>query len=58
VIPATLDNVTQGELTRYVNNYKTLNLITTALSRNLYDWVAHLETAHDIAVPNFLSETW
>jgi hypothetical protein len=48
VIPATLDNVTQGELQRYENNYKTLNLITTALGRNVYDCVAHLETAHDV----------
>jgi hypothetical protein len=48
VIPATLDNVTQGELTRYKNNYKALNLITTALGRNVYDSVSHLETAHDI----------
>jgi hypothetical protein len=32
----------------YENNYKTLNLITTALGRNVYDRVAHLETAHDI----------
>jgi hypothetical protein len=48
VIPATLNNVTQGELQRYENNYKSLNLITTALGRNVYDRVAHLETAHDI----------
>jgi hypothetical protein len=48
VIPATLDNATQGELQRYENNYKALNLITTALDRNVYDRVAHLETAHDI----------
>jgi hypothetical protein len=48
VIPATLDNVTQGELQRYENNYKALNLITTALCRNVYDRVAHLETAHDV----------
>jgi hypothetical protein len=48
VIPATLDNVTQGELQRYGNNYMTLNLITTALVRNVYDRVSHLETAHDI----------
>jgi hypothetical protein len=41
-IPATLDNVTQGELQRYENNYKTLNLITTTLGRNVYDRVAHL----------------
>jgi hypothetical protein len=48
VIPATLDNVTQGELQRYENNYKALNLITTALGRNVYDCVAHLKTAHDV----------
>jgi hypothetical protein len=48
VIPATLDNATQDELQRYENNYKTLNLITTALDRNVYDRVAHLETAHDV----------
>jgi hypothetical protein len=48
VIPATLDNATQGELQRYENNYKTLNLIATALDRNVYDRVAHLETAHDV----------
>jgi hypothetical protein len=35
VIPDTLDHVTQGELQRYENNYKTLNLITTALGRNV-----------------------
>jgi hypothetical protein len=44
----TLDNATQGELQRYENNYKALNLITTALDRNVYNRVAHLETAHDI----------
>jgi hypothetical protein len=32
----------------YENNYKTLNLITTALGRNVYDRVAHIETAHDV----------
>jgi hypothetical protein len=47
VIPATLDNVTQGELQRYENNYKALNLITTALGRNVYDRVTHLEIAYD-----------
>jgi hypothetical protein len=48
VILDTLDHATQGELQRYENNYKTLNLITTALGRNVYDMVSHLETAHDI----------
>jgi predicted glycosyl hydrolase (DUF1957 family) len=48
VISDTLDHATQGELQRYENNYKTLNLITTALGRNVYDMVAHLETAHDV----------
>jgi hypothetical protein len=48
VIPATLDNVTQGELQRYEKNYKALNLITTALGRNVYDRVAHQEIAHDV----------
>jgi hypothetical protein len=48
VIPATLDHVTQGELQRYENNYKALNLITTALGRKVYDRVSHLETAHDV----------
>jgi hypothetical protein len=43
-----LDNATQGELTRYENNYKALNLITSALGRNVYDRVAHLKTAHDV----------
>ena len=48
VIPATLDNATQGEVPKYENNYKALNVITTALGRNVYDRVAHLETAHDV----------
>jgi hypothetical protein len=48
VIPDTLNNVTRGELQRYENNYKALNLITTALGRNVYDRVAHQETAHDV----------
>jgi hypothetical protein len=48
VIPATLDNATQGELQRYENKYKALNLITTVLGRNVYDRVGHLKTAHDI----------
>jgi hypothetical protein len=47
VIPDTLDHATQGELQRYENNYKALNLITTALGRNVYDRLAHQETAYD-----------
>jgi hypothetical protein len=46
--PDTLDHTTQGELQRYENNYKALNLVTTALGRNVYDRVAHLETDHDV----------
>jgi hypothetical protein len=48
VISDTLDHATQGELQRYENNYKTINLITIALGRNVYDRVAHLETTHDV----------
>jgi hypothetical protein len=48
VIPPTLDNTTYGELQRCENNYMTLNLITTALDRNVYDRVSHLKTTHDI----------
>jgi hypothetical protein len=48
VIPDTLDHATQGELQRYENNYRTLNLITIALCKNVYDRVAHIETAHDV----------
>jgi hypothetical protein len=48
MIPVILDNVTQGEVQRYENNYKALNLFTTALCRNVYDRVSHLETAHDV----------
>jgi hypothetical protein len=48
VISDTLDYATQGELQRYENNYKILNLIATALGRNVYDRVAHLETTHYI----------
>jgi predicted glycosyl hydrolase (DUF1957 family) len=50
VIPKMLENAVQGEVQRYENNYKALNLITTALGRNVYDHVSHLETAHDIWV--------
>jgi hypothetical protein len=48
VIPDKLDHATQDELQRYENNYKTLNLITTVLGRNVYDRVANLEMAHDV----------
>jgi hypothetical protein len=48
VILTTLENATQGELQRYENNYKALNLITTTLGRNVYDRVSHLETTHDV----------
>jgi hypothetical protein len=48
MIPATLDHATQGELQRYENNYKALNLITTTLGRKVYDRVSHLETAYDV----------
>jgi hypothetical protein len=48
VIPTTLDNAVQCVLVRYENNYKAPNLITTALDRNVYDGVAHLETTHDV----------
>jgi hypothetical protein len=48
VIPAMLNNVTQGEVQRYENDYKALNLITTALGRNVYGRVSYLETAHGI----------
>jgi hypothetical protein len=48
VIPMTLDNATQGKLQRYENNYNILNLITTAIVRNVYDKVSHLETDHDV----------
>jgi hypothetical protein len=48
VIPATLNNATQDELQIYENNYKALNLIATALGRNVYDRVAHIEIIHDV----------
>jgi hypothetical protein len=48
VILTMLDNTTQGELQRYKNNYKILNLIITVLGRNVYDRVSHLEIAHDV----------
>jgi hypothetical protein len=42
MIPLMLNNAIQDDLTRYENNYKTLNLITTALGSNVYDRVSHL----------------
>jgi hypothetical protein len=48
VILDILNHTTQCQLQRFENNYKALNLITTALGRNVYDRVAHLETAHDV----------
>jgi hypothetical protein len=48
VILTMLDNATQGELQRYENNYNVFNLITTVLGINMYDMIAHLETAYDI----------
>jgi hypothetical protein len=50
VILTMLDNTTQGELQRYENNYKALNLITVALGRNVCDRVAHLVTSHDASL--------
>jgi hypothetical protein len=48
VIPTTLNNATQGDLQRYESKYNALNLITTALDRNVYDRVSYLETAHNV----------
>jgi hypothetical protein len=45
VTPAMLNNVTQGELQRYKNNYKVLNLITTTFGRNAYDRVCDRTTS-------------
>jgi hypothetical protein len=50
VILTTLDNAIQGELQRYENKYNAPNLITTALGRNVYDRVAHLETVHNVCL--------
>jgi hypothetical protein len=32
----------------YKNNYKSLNLINTALCRSIYNRIAHLKTVNDI----------
>jgi type II secretory pathway pseudopilin PulG len=50
MIPATLDNMTQGEQQRNKNNYNALNLITTALDRNVYDRVSYLETTYGVCI--------
>jgi hypothetical protein len=50
VIPTTLENATQGDVQRYENNYKALNLITTTLGRNVYDRVSHHKTTHDVSL--------
>jgi hypothetical protein len=53
VILTTLENVTQGELQRYENNYNALNLITTALGRNVYDrvsWTLKLLMMFDLSL--------
>jgi hypothetical protein len=46
IIPMTLENATAAELMKYENNYMALNLITTALGRNVYDCISHLESVH------------
>jgi hypothetical protein len=43
-----LDNATQGEVQRYENNYNALNLITTALGRNVIDRFSLIEMTHDV----------
>jgi hypothetical protein len=48
VILDTLDHATQGELQRYKNKYKVVNLITSILGMNVYDRVAHSEMAHAV----------
>jgi hypothetical protein len=48
VIPAMLDNAIQGEVQKYEKNYNALNLIITALDRNVYDRVSYLETTYEI----------
>jgi hypothetical protein len=51
VIPDTLDHATQGELQRYENNYKALNLITTAHDVwlklcNTYEGSSEIKSSH------------
>jgi heptaprenylglyceryl phosphate synthase len=49
VIPDTLNHVTQGELQMYENNYKALDLITTALGRNVYDSLSAINCSSCLA---------
>jgi hypothetical protein len=37
-------------VSQYENNYKALNLISTALGRKVYDRVSQLETVHDVCL--------
>jgi hypothetical protein len=39
VVLEALENAAQCELQKYENSYKVLNLVTTALVRNVYDRV-------------------
>jgi hypothetical protein len=48
IIPMMLENATTTESMKYRNNYKALNLITTALGRNVYGRISHLESAHAV----------
>jgi hypothetical protein len=50
VIPTMLNNANQGELQMHENNYKVVNLITTAVDMNVYDKVSHLETTHVVCL--------
>jgi hypothetical protein len=43
-----LENAAVAELMKYENNYKALNLITTALGRNVYDRISHFESVHAV----------
>jgi hypothetical protein len=43
-----LNQGTDHLVSQYENNYKALNLISTALGRKVYDRVSQLETVHDV----------
>ncbi|GJN13656.1 hypothetical protein PR202_gb00386 [Eleusine coracana subsp. coracana] len=45
-IPQDLNTASAGELVRYENNSKAVNILLSALGRSEYDRVAHLDTAH------------